>query len=138
MEDSEIKPKKKIKWQIIIPALIAVILIAGFFYATYNKKPNNSNNEGDNNIVVPDYRPAPVLPSDNPKRNEPLDPELGYGCGGPLVFEKMKTLKEPDANWTIKTTGETIRVSLGKYRIIAEERSVIDITKLWLYFLARI
>jgi hypothetical protein len=138
MEDLGIKPKKKIKWQIIVPALIAVILIVGFFYVTYSdKKPNNSGNEGDNNIVVPDYKPVPVLPSDNLKRKEPLDPEMGYGCAGPAVFEKMKTLKEPDANWTIKTTGETTRISLGKYRIITEERSVMDITKLWLYFFSK-
>ncbi len=126
-------PKKRAKWQIIIPIILAILVVGIFIYFDFrNKKqiepPKNNNQETA-------YKPIPVSPSENPKRAQsiPADKLVGYGCAGPQNLEVL-TLKEPDQIWEIKKNGDTTRVSLGKYRINAPENIVFDIKKLWLYF----
>ena len=77
----------------------------------------------------------PIKPTENPARQEPLDEKLGYGCGGPGSF-KPETVTQADAVWTIKKDGSETKVSLGKYKLPLLERTVIDLNKIWFYFLS--
>lgn len=77
----------------------------------------------------------PIKPTENPARQEPLDQKLGYGCGGPGSF-KPETTKSADTIWTIKKDGSETKVSLGKYKMPLLERTVIDVNKIWFYFMS--
>ena len=127
------KPKKKSALGIIIPIIIAVIVVAIFIYLDSRRglepEPEPSN-EPTTEEPIEALRPEPISPSQNPRREEQLDPRLG--CASPLNIEP-ETLKEPDKEWVISREGKTI-ISLGKYRITAPEYLVFDIPKLWLYF----
>lgn len=127
---NQIPKDKKSKWYIIVPIIIAVIFAAVVFYFD-SKKNFLENNQNENTIPVSGYRPKPVTPAENPRRNESLI--SGIGCAGPGNL-KTETLKQPDSVWEIKKNGETTTVSLGKYRISAPEKMVFDIPKFWLYF----
>jgi len=117
----------------IAPVILAIIVVGIFVYWDYANKPKAEPNptEEENS----DYRPQPVPPSENPKRQIPLTPEqaANYGCAGPQHLQAT-TIKEPDAVWEIKSDGSTTVVSLGKYRITAPQNTVFDIKNLWLYF----
>jgi len=125
--------KKKSKWQIFIPVILAIIVVGIFFYLDLKNKPEEGNKPEEEQTSI--YKPQPIPPSENPRRAEPLTPEqlTHYGCAGPQHLE-AETLKQPDAVWEIKKDGEATKVSLGKYKITAPKDTVFDIKKLWLYF----
>jgi hypothetical protein len=127
MEETDIpQTNKKSKWYIIVPIIIAIVFAAVLFYFDSKKNPPENNQN-----PVSDYRPKPILPAENPRRGESLI--KGIGCAGPENIE-TETLKQPDAVWEIKKSGEITTVSLGKYRINAPEKKVFDISKFWLFF----
>lgn len=127
---------KKSKLGLIIPIIVAIVLVAVFVYLDY-KKPHTEPEDTDQTQEDPKeqkdkeaIRPQPISPSENPRREEELDPRLG--CAGPVNI-KPETLKEPDKEWIINKNGKTF-ASLGKYRITAPSYLVFDIPKIWLYF----
>ena len=128
--NNQIPKDKKSKWYIIVPIIIAVIFAAILFYFDSKKNPSE-NNQNPDIVPVSDYKPKPITPAENPRRSESLF--AGIGCVGPQYLE-AETLKQSDAVWEIKKSGETTTVSLGKYRIYAPEKLIFDIPKLWLYF----
>jgi hypothetical protein len=131
MEEADIQPtNKKSKWYVIVPIIIAVVFAAILFYFD-SKKNSPENNQNPNVIPISDYNPKPITPAENPRRNESLI--AGIGCAGPEDL-KTETLKQPDAIWEIKKSGEVTTVSLGKYRLYAPEKKIFDIPKFWLYF----
>ena len=77
----------------------------------------------------------PIKPTENPLRQDSLDAKLGYGCGGPGSF-KAETITQPTSEWVIKKDGSEKKVSLGKYKMPLAERTVIDVNKIWFYFLS--
>lgn len=139
MEETENPPfakapegKKKTRWQIILPVILAIIIVGIFIYLDYKNRPPKPTPPNNNQSV---YKPKPISPSENPQRTEPLTPDqlIHYGCAGPDHLE-AKTLKQPDSIWEVKKSGETTKVSLGKYKITASKDTIFDIKKLWLYF----
>jgi hypothetical protein len=120
---------KKAKWQIIVPIIVALIVVAVFIYLDYTR--NTEQTEPNNENPTELYKPEPVARSKNPRRSEELSSML-VGCAGPPHI-KPETLEAPDNEWIIKKDG-IITVSLGKYRITAPVDLVFDIPKLWLYF----
>lgn len=130
MEEIE---KKKTKWQIILPIILAIIVVGLFVYLDYKKRSEEKNKQGEGQISI--YKPKPVSPDGNPRRAEALTPDqlTYYGCAGPNHLE-AETLKQPDSIWEIKKSSDTTKVSLGKYKIKAPQNMVFDIKKLWLYF----
>jgi hypothetical protein len=77
----------------------------------------------------------PIKPAENPARQDPLDEKLGYGCSGPGSF-KPETVKTADTVWLIKKDGSETKISLGKYKMPLLERTVVDVNKIWFYFLS--
>jgi hypothetical protein len=131
MEETNIQQtNKKSKWYIIVPIIIAIIFAGLLFYFDSQKNPSENNGNPDN-VPVSDYKPKPISVAENPRRSESL--MAGIGCVSPESL-KAETLKQPDAVWEIKKTGETTTVSLGKYRLYAPEKKIFDIAKFWLYF----
>jgi len=131
MEGTE---KKKIKWQMIIPIILAIIVGGVFIYLDYKNRPKEQTKpEEEEQSSV--YKPQPILPSENPRRATPLTPDQAthYGCAGPQNLEAA-IIKQPDSIWEIKKDGTTTKISLGKYRINAPANTVFDIKKLWFYF----
>lgn len=126
--------KNKSKWQFLVPIFLAIIVVGVFIYLDYKNKPKIEPEPSGYNQIS-EYRPQPVLPSENPSREKELDASLGYGCAGPQHLEG-KEIKPADSVWEIKKDSGTTKISLGKYRIDAPERLVFDIKKLWLYFLS--
>ena len=120
----------KIKWQIIIPVIVAIIFVGIFLYLDYKRQSEMAPEEPDTEQPIDTDRPKPVIPSENPRREEQLDPRLG--CASPENI-KPETLKEPDKEWIIDKNGK-ITISLGKHRITAPIHLVFDIPRLWLYF----
>lgn len=118
---------KKINWQIVIPIIVAIIVVAVFVYLDYQKQAEQSGDEED--ILL--NRPIPISPSENPRRGEQLSPSLG--CAGPPVIEP-EIIQKADSDWLIDKNGKATTVSLGKYRINVPKDLVLDVTKLWLYF----
>lgn len=126
-----INKTKKINWAIIIPAIVALIIVAVFIYLDY-KRP------GDDNSPIPpssseEYKPEPVSLKDNPRRAEAITDISKYGCASPATIEPTIT-KEPDMVWAIPKNNESRTISLGRYKIKNPVRTVLDIRKLWLYF----
>ncbi len=131
MEETNTDQKnKKSKWYFIMPIIVALIFAGLLFY--FDIRKSNKENENHQEIVpVSDYKPQPVSPQENPRRSEELF--AGIGCAGPADL-KYEVLKQPDAVWEIKKSGETTTVSLGKYRLYAPEKKIFDIPKFWLFF----
>lgn len=123
--------KKKFNWQIIIPIIVAIAVVAVFLYLDYKKETVSPEEPNNGQQIEEPIKPKPISPSENPRREEQLDPRLG--CASPANIEP-ETLKEPDKEWIIDKKGETIRVSLGKYKITTPVNLVFDIPTLWLYF----
>jgi hypothetical protein len=118
---------KKIKWEIIIPIILAIVLVAVFVYLDYKDKIPGQGSESDSG---PQAQGEPIPPSENPRRNEQVD--FGtYGCAGPGSIN-ITTSKPADSVWKISKKTNTI--SLGKYRIDPPAKTILDIPKLWLYF----
>lgn len=127
------EPRKKSIIGIILPIIVAIIIVAVFIYLDSKKglEPEpEPNDEPTTEQPVETVRPKPISPSQNPRRGEQLNPQVG--CAGPPNIEP-ETLKEPDKEWIITKDGKTM-ISLGKYRITAPVYLVFDIPKLWLYF----
>lgn len=122
--------KKKIKWQIIIPIIIALILVGVAFYIDYSKKEGKPAPSPESK---PGIRLKPISPSENPKRAEEVKNLNLYGCGGPATI-KPETIKEPDKIWKINKSKKVSKISLGKYRINNPAITVLEIPKIWLYF----
>ena len=118
--------KKKFKLEIIIPIIVAIIIVAVFIYLDYIKEK----------AKVPDLpwtiTTKPVHPSENPRRSEEIN-FVTYGCGGPGSFDPV-LVKQPDKVWEIDKRGKII--SLGRYRVNHPKFTVLDIPKLWLYFVS--
>lgn len=121
---------KKIKWEIVIPVILAIVLVAVFVYLDYKDKGGTPEPEPNDEIVV---KPKPIPPSENPEREKELEIGRDYGCASPATIEP-DVIKEPDSIWQIKRDGKKTIVSLGKYRINNSGKMVLDIPKLWLYF----
>jgi len=126
--------KRKIKWQIIAPIILAIIVVGVFLYLDYRNRPKKQP-QPEEEEQSSSYKPQPISPLENPKRAIPLTFEqlAIYGCAGPHHLESA-TVKELDKIWEIKKDGSVTRVNLGKYRINAPFNTVFDIMKLWLYF----
>lgn len=122
--------KKKIKWQIVIPIIIAFILVGVAFYIDYSKR-------GEKPAPSPESKPGirlkPVSPLENPKRAEEIENLSLYGCGSPATI-KPETIEESDKVWKINKSKKVSEISLGKYRINNPAMTVTDFPKLWLYF----
>ena len=118
---------KKIRLEIIIPVIIAIILVAVFVYLDYRSDQISEPSSNNESVV----RPKPIPPSENPEREQGFPPNIDYGCAGPGSIN-LTTIKEADSVWKISKKVKTI--SLGKYRINPPQYTVLDITKLWLYF----
>lgn len=127
MEDIKInKPKKKIKWGIIVPVIVAILIVIVALYIDSledKPKPPKDNTE----LIFLD----PVTPEENPKRKEEITDYTMYGCASPNTIKPV-TIEEPDKEWVISEKGA--RISLGKYRIINPSKTITDFLKLWLYF----
>jgi len=140
--------KRKLILAIII---FAIIIIAGVVFGLqFLSKENNWVCEGGRWIkhgnpstpmpATPCKKTAvstgnPIKPNENPARQDSLDEKLGYGCGGPGSF-KPETTEKPSTTWLIKKDGSETKVSLGKYKLPLLERTVIDLNKIWFYFLS--
>lgn len=117
--------KGKIKLDIIIPIIIAIILVAVFVYLDYGKK------EPPKPEIPWSVTAEPVAASENPERGKELNPNIDYGCGGPSSSNSI-VIKEADSIWEIDKK-ETL-VSLGRYRINPPAYTILDVPKLWVYF----
>lgn len=120
---------KKIRLEIIIPIIIAIILVAVFVYLDYRSDQISEPSSNNESVV----KPEPISPSENPEREKELEIGRDYGCASPATIEP-DVMKEPDSVWKINRDGEKTIVSLGKYRINNSAKMVLDVTKLWLYF----
>ena len=121
---------KKIKWEIIIPVIIAIVLVAVFVYLDYRDKNPGPSPDLNGETVI---KPKPTPPSENPEREKELEMGRDYSCASPATIEP-DVIKEPDSIWKINRDGEKTIVSLGKYRINNSAKMVLDIPRLWLYF----
>lgn len=121
---------KRFNWQIIIPIIVAIAIVAVFIYLDYKREPA-SPEEPNGGQQSEEYKPKPISPSENPRRAEQLNPTIG--CAGPVNIEP-DVLVEADKEWAINKNGETTKVSLGKYKITAPINLLFDIPTLWLYF----
>lgn len=130
MEDTEIK-NRKINWAIIIP-IIAVIILAGALVVFDYQRTKKENNNGPG-PTSDEYRPEPISRENNPRRSEAIVDLPKYGCASPATIEPTIT-KNPDAVWRIPKDGTINTISLGKYKIINDDKTVLDIPTLWLYF----
>lgn len=128
--NDQVPKNDKLKWYIVVPVILAIVFAALVFYFD-SKKSQTENNRSPNVVPVSDYKPRPISPVENPRRNEEL--HTGISCAGPGHLE-YETLKKPNAVWEIKKTGEKTTISLGKYRIYAPEDLIFDIPKFWLIF----
>lgn len=117
---------KKIRLEIIIPLCLAIILVAVFIYLDYIK-------EEEEVLDIPwSVTTKPVSLSENPRRDEDLIAKnIDYGCGGPGSMNLIN-VKQADSVWEIGK--KTKIVNLGRYRISPPKYTVLDITKLWVYF----
>lgn len=119
--------KKKIKLEIIIPVIVAIIIVAIFVYLDYIKEKQEIRPEIPWSVTT-----KPVSKVENPRRSEELvREESDYGCGGPGSVN-LTVVKEPDSIWSISKKEKI--VSLGRYRITPPKYTVLDIEKLWVYF----
>lgn len=116
---------KKIKLEIIIPIIVAIILVAVFIYLDYGEK------QAPKSEILWSVTEEPVAASENPKREEELNPNIDYGCGGPSS-SNLIVIKEVDSIWEIDKKERVI--SLGRYRLTPPAYTVLDIPKLWVYF----
>jgi hypothetical protein len=131
MEDTN--KSKKINWAIIAPIILAIIVAIIFIYLDYLKPGDNPNLP--NNSTSEEYKPEPISLKNNPRRTEELKDPSRYGCASPATIEPITT-KSPDTIWNIPKDGNANVISLGKYKIKNPARTILDITKLWLYFLS--
>ena len=125
--------KKRIKWQMIIPIILAIIIVGVFIYLDYRDRPKKQPKPEEEQSSI--YKPQPISPSENPRRATTInvDQLAHYGCAGPQHLEAA-ILKQPDSIWEIKKDSSSTKISLGKYRINALANTIFDIKKLWLYF----
>jgi len=121
---------KGIKWIIVLPLIIIIIGLVVFGYFDYknNHKINNTINSSSNYTLL-----KPISKTDNPRRSETITDLPQYGCASPETI-LPETLKAPDSVWKIAKNGDTTTVSLGKYRIKNLAKTVLDISKVWVYF----
>lgn len=121
---------KKLNWPIVIFLIVVILITAGFLYVDYQKTKNNSQNPP---ISGEEYKPEPISRDDNPRRIEAIKDNSKYGCASPETIKPTIT-KEADKIWVIPKDGTTKTISLGKYKIKNPVYTLLDITKLWLYF----
>jgi len=117
---------KKIKLEIIIPIIVAIIVVAVFVYLDYLKEEKEQTPEIPWSITE-----EPITPSENPEREKELNLNSDYGCGGPGSSNPL-VIKEADSIWKIDKKERV--VSLGRYRISPPVHTLLDIPKLWIYF----
>ncbi len=123
---------KKINWPVIIMLVIIIIAVIIFLYLDYKKTENNNSNE---TITGEEYMPEPISRNDNPRREETIKDNSKYGCASPATIEPLIT-KEADKTWIIPKDGTIKTISLGKYKIKNPIYTLMDIPKLWLYFMS--
>jgi len=112
--------------------MLAVIAVGAVLVLKIFSGENNNQNNNQSPISSTGQ---PIRPADNPARSESLDQTLNYGCGGPGSFKPEK-IEDEDKIWPIKKDGSEAVVSLGKYKIQLPERIVIDVDKIWIYFMS--
>jgi hypothetical protein len=124
---------KKINWAIIIPIVMAIVIVAVFLFLDYQKQRNASKKEQSS--ISEEYRPQPISRKDNPRRSEVINNLSRYGCANPATIEPLIT-KNADTIWKIPKDGSSHTISLGKYKIINSQYTILDIPTLWLYFVS--
>lgn len=118
---------KKKYLQIIIPIVIALILVALFFY--FDSIKDNKPVNDDITYELLDL----VSKDDNSARLTEIYPDKTWGCASPETIIP-ETLKEADKSWIIRRDAGEVKISLGKYRIKNLSKTILDIPKIWLYF----
>lgn len=129
----KIEQKRKIKLGVIIPIIVAILIVGVAIYLDYQKnKPEPSPvDEQEVEFVFP----KPISPSENPSRAQEIHPDKYWSCASPATVEPI-TIKPPDSNWIVDKTSQKATISLGKYRITNKAKTLLEIPKLWLYFLS--
>lgn len=122
---------KGIKWAIVLPLIIIVIAVSVVGYLDYKK--NHKVDDTTNNFPSNYTLLEPISKDKNPRRSETITNLSQYGCASPETITP-ETLRAPDAIWKIANNGDTTAVSLGKYRIKNLAKTVLDISKVWIYF----
>lgn len=123
--------KRKSKLEIIIPIIVAIIVVVIFVYLDYrlvNKEPEPEPEPESSQTEIP---------TDIPDKHRDLDPNFDYGCGGPGSIN-LTTVKEPDSVWIVGRDNKTRTISLGKYKINPPKYTVLDVSKLWIYFTSEV
>lgn len=131
---------KKITFEdimIILAGLAVIILVFwGLLKYTNNKQqagisqPNQTDEE--ESYINPEESKSESEEESVSRRNEELNPDIDYAYGGPEELGPA-VVKEADAVWEINKKQSQI-ISLGRYRISIPKYTVLDVTKLWLYF----